>query len=354
MLNQAVLKLFTGTIFCFFVACNNAPDSQKKQQKELNTFCYSEFINPSNTFRSHPFYSINDSLTEAEIRLQISGFKQAGFGGFYLHSRSGLITEFLGDDWWKIMQASVDAANKAGLECMFYDEDKWPSGYAGGIIPKMSKDYRAKCLARLEKKTKIPVGGEIIQSDSLYNYILYTAQLGYDIFNGTCYSDLFNKEAVRAFINVAHKPYVDKYKAEIKNYTPAIFSDEAHVHARYFDKRTSAKGVLSYSPWLEKKFKALYGYNLRDKISLLFEEKENWREVRMQYYRAKALAFEESYTKQIADFCGKNGFIFTGHYLAEEYETELVTLCCIIGVCSSRAWICWDFRLPGNLLQPGI
>ena len=245
-------------------------------------------------------------------------FKEARFGGFYLHSRLGLITVYLGKEWWTIMDAAVDAANETGLHAMFYDEDKWPSGYAGGILPRMSEEYRAKCLARLDKTTPLPNGSKLIKQDSLYNYIIYTAQFGYDIFNGTCYVDLFNPEMVRQFIDVSYKPYVERYKPETPDYRFAIFSDEPHIHARYFDRKTPNKGVLSYSVWLEKKFKDLYGYDLRDKLDLLFEEHDNWREVRMQYYRAKALQFEESYTKQISEFCDKNDINYTGHYLGED------------------------------------
>ncbi len=298
--------------------CNNPKETSASAgefEKELN---FRKFRNPPAEYRSFPFYSLNDSLTEEEIKKQIFDFKQAGLGGFYLHSRSGLITGFLGDDWWRVMDAAVDAADKAGLHAMFYDEDKWPSGYAGGIIPRMDKQYRAKSLARLNKKTSLPEGAEIIQADSLYNYVLYTTQFGYDIFNGTCYVDLFNPEMVREFINIAYRPYVDKYRARITGYRFGIFTDEPHIHARYFDKNTPDQGVLSWSPWLEKKFTERYRYNLVDKISLLFEEKENWRQVRMHYYRAKALQFEESFTKQISDFCQENGMIFTGHFLGED------------------------------------
>lgn len=308
--------------FFFFLtslACTKGNQSKEtKHETNNSSINYNAFLDPTNEFRSFPFYSINDSLTENEIKEQIHDFKQAGFGGFYLHSRLGLITEFLSDDWWKIMDAAVDAANESGLQAMFYDEDKWPSGYAGGIIPKMSEDYRAKCLARLDKNTPLPIGSELIKQDDNFNYIIYTTQFGYDIFNGTCYVDLFNPEVVRKFIEVSYQPYVEKYKAKIKDYTFAFFSDEPHIHARYFDKNTPNRGVLSYSPWLEKKFEQLYGYSLRDKLDLLFEKKENWREVRMHYYRAKALQFEESYTKQIATYAEENEFNYTGHYLGED------------------------------------
>jgi len=302
----------------FFCRCINEKETSTVAGEFENELDFRKFRNPPEEYRPFPFYSINDSLTENEIKSQILDFKQAGLGGFYLHSRAGLITEFLSNDWWRIMDAAVDAANEAGLHAMFYDEDKWPSGYAGGIIPKMDEKFRAKSLARLDKRTSIPEGAEIIKADSLYNYILYTTQFGFDIFNGTCYVDLFNPEMVREFINIAYRPYADKYKSKITGYYFGIFSDEPHIHARYFDRNTPNRGVLSWSPWLEKKFKELNGYNLRDKLEFLFEEKNNWREIRMHYYRAKALQFEESFTKQISDFCEKNGIIFTGHFLGED------------------------------------
>lgn len=315
---------FLVFVFSSLISCKQeSVTSHLKKPVYEQSMQYSQFLNPGVDYRSYPFYSINDSLTEEEITWQIHDFKQAGFGGFYLHSRLGLITEFLGDDWWKIMQAAVVAAQDSGLHAMFYDEDKWPSGYAGGIIPRMSEDYRAKCLVRYDKNTTLPEGCKTIKTDSLYNYVIYTAQFGYDIFNGTCYVDLFNPEVVQKFIDVSYQPYVDKYGSMIQDYSFAIFSDEPHIHARYYDRNTPNKGVLSYSPWLEKKFKALYGYNLRDKLDLLFEEKDNWREVRMQYYRAKALQFEESFTKQLSDFAAKNGIIYTGHYLGEEVQQKV-------------------------------
>ncbi|WP_346857828.1 hypothetical protein [uncultured Draconibacterium sp.] len=313
------IVLCVSILFFAFNSCTQTKNADNSENTAYETeINYTKFKNPTNEYRSFPFYSINDSLTENEIAEQIHGFKQAGFGGFYLHSRLGLITEFLSDDWWTIMGAAVDAANESGLYAMFYDEDKWPSGYAGGIIPDMSEKFRAKCLARLDKNTPFPIGSELIKQDDTYNYIIYTAQYGYDIFNGTCYVDLFDPEVVKQFINVSYRPYAEKYKAKTTDYTFAIFSDEPHIHARYFDKSTPNRGVLSYSPWLEKKFEELYGYSLRDKLNLLFEEKENWREVRMHYYRAKALQFEEAYTKQISGFAAENDFYYTGHYLGED------------------------------------
>jgi len=252
------------------------------------------------------------------MRIQVEGFREAGFGGFYLHSRDGLITGFLGDEWWANIDAAVAAGEKTGLNAFFYDEDKWPSGYAGGIIPRMNDAFRARCLARISKQTSIPEGSLVLTSDSLYRYLEYPAKMGNPKFNGTCYVDLMNPDMVKAFIDVAYKPYFERYKKDGNDLAPAVFSDEPHIHARYFDPGTPHLGLFSYSPAVRERFKKMFGYDFVTKIDLLFEEKENWREVRLQYHQAVAVQFEESFTKQIAAYCEKNGFAYTGHFLAED------------------------------------
>ncbi len=305
-------------ILVFSVFLTNRIQSQPIKGDFEKTISYQKFINPPSEFRSFPFYSINDSMDAREISQQIHDFKAAGLGGFYMHSRDGLITEFLGKDWWTMMDAAVKAAREVGLQIMFYDEDKWPSGFAGGIIPRMSEDYRAKSLVRLKKETPLPAGTIVLKEDGAYKYIQHTAPMGNPLFNGACYVDLFNPEMVSKFLEVSYKPYIEKYLSQIKDYRFAIFADEPHIHARYFDKNTPNEGALSYSPWVAKRFKEKYAYDLLDKVNLLFEEKDNWREVRLQYYRAVAQQFDESFARQISEYCEKSGIKFTGHYLGED------------------------------------
>jgi hypothetical protein len=282
------------------------------------TIDYRKFSDPPVDYRSFPFFSMNDSLNAEEMKVQVRDFSKAGFGGFYLHSRDGLLTEFLGNEWWINMNAAVEAAQESGIHAMFYDEDKWPSGYAGGIIPRMSEDFRAKSLVRLKKETPLPAGSIILKEDSQFKYIQHTAPMGNPIFNGTSWVDLFNPEMVAKFLDVAYRPYIEKFSGKIQNYHFAIFADEPHIHARYFDRATPNQGILSYSPWVAKKFREMNGYDFLDKVNLLFEEKENWREVRLQYFRAVAEQFDESFAKQISQYCEKNGVKFTGHYLGED------------------------------------
>ena len=243
--------LFIAFTSLFISSCTiQQKDNSSNLKGNYETgFDYQEFVNPSIKYRSFPFYSINDKLEPEEIKRQVRDFKTAGFGGFYLHSRVGLLTEFLSDDWWENIEAAIDAANEVGIQACFYDEDKWPSGYAGGIIPRMGEEYRAKGLVRLALDTKIPEGCTTLKEDNQYRYIMYTAQMGNPKFNGTSWVDLLNPETVKNFIDVSYKPYIEKYTEKTASYTVNFFADEPHICARYFDKNTPNLGILTYSPF---------------------------------------------------------------------------------------------------------
>ena len=87
-------------------------------------------------YQSIPFWSWNDLLEPEELRRQIREMKKAGIGGFFMHARGGLMTEYLGDDWFTATQACIDEAEKQGMHAWCYDENGWPSGFAGGELLK--------------------------------------------------------------------------------------------------------------------------------------------------------------------------------------------------------------------------
>ena len=104
------------------------------------------FRNPPREFQEIPFWSWNDLLERAELVRQIGLMDEGGWGGFFMHSRIGLRTPYLGSDWLACVSACVAEARSRGLQACLYDEDKWPSGYAGGMSVTANPDYRAKCL----------------------------------------------------------------------------------------------------------------------------------------------------------------------------------------------------------------
>ena len=106
---------------------------------------YDTFKAPGVEWRGKPFWAWNGDLKKEELIRQVDVMKKMGFGGYFMHSRCGLITEYLGDEWFELTNAVADADTKAGMENWLYDEDRWPSGAAGGIITR-DHQYRARHL----------------------------------------------------------------------------------------------------------------------------------------------------------------------------------------------------------------
>ena len=59
---------------------------------------------PEAAYRGKPFWSWNGELAEEELLRQVGYMKEMGFGGFFMHSRTGLITEYLGEEWFRFIR----------------------------------------------------------------------------------------------------------------------------------------------------------------------------------------------------------------------------------------------------------
>ena len=60
--------------------------------------------------------------------------KKMGFGGYNMHPRVGLETPYLSEEFMDIVRFCTEKGKENGMFSWLYDEDKWPSGYAGGFV----------------------------------------------------------------------------------------------------------------------------------------------------------------------------------------------------------------------------
>ena len=74
-----------------------------------------EFVAPSVAYRGKPFWSWNGELRGDELVRQAGIMKEMGLGGYFMHSRAGLITEYLGDEWFDLINEVADAAERDGM-----------------------------------------------------------------------------------------------------------------------------------------------------------------------------------------------------------------------------------------------
>ena len=280
-----------------------------------NRLTSKSFLSPATTYRSIPFWSLNDSLDSHEICRQLDLMKEGGQGGAFLHSRIGLLTPYLSEEWFNLMGAGVQKCEELGLEAWFYDEDKWPSGFAGGIVPLADQAYRSRQLARVPSGQDIDEEDTVLWQDDDYKYICHVAKLGMSAYNGTCWVDLMNPEMVRFFIECSYAPYVKRFSGS--KAVKGIFSDEPQVKATRVPC-PGADAQIPYSPFMERKFKDLWGYDLDPVLpSLTDTTVQGWRLHRLHYYRTVAACLEAAFSKQVGDYCRDNGLIWTGHYNGE-------------------------------------
>lgn len=94
-------------------------------------------------FRPVVFWSINSELGEEELCRQIGEMKSFGLGGFIFHARAGLTTEYLSNEWFRLVGVCLEEAKKQDLKVWMYDEFGWPSGFVGGKLLS-ERDFRAQ------------------------------------------------------------------------------------------------------------------------------------------------------------------------------------------------------------------
>ena len=103
------------------------------------------FKNPTCEYRGIPFWSWNKKLEKDQLGEQIETFKKMGFGGFNMQVRQGLEDEYLGTTYMDSIRYCTNKAESENMLAWLYDEDRWPSGVAGGFVTK-HPEYRLKCL----------------------------------------------------------------------------------------------------------------------------------------------------------------------------------------------------------------
>jgi len=292
---------------------------------------FGKFLRPPIEFRPIPFWSLNDLLEEKEIQEQLAEMRKGGFGGGFLHARIGLRTPYLSEEWMSSLDIAIDTCTHLGLKAWLYDEDRWPSGFAGGIVPEMDESYQQKLLILTPTQEESKYRELLVEQVNLFridtqNYtpvdekadathialIIKAPKIPW--FNNNPYVDLMNPKVTDAFIASTYQPYFERYKDAIRlGVVPGIFTDEPNVAPRDFRGRS-----LPWTPMLPHIFKKRYGYRIEDRLPELFYDVGEYRRTRIHYWSLIGELFSINYSKRLFDWCEKHGLLYTGHYLCEE------------------------------------
>ena len=312
------------------------------------------FREPTAAYRGKPFWAWNGKLEEEEILRQVDVMKEMGFGGYFMHSRTGLATEYLGDEWFRITNACADYGEKQGMESWLYDEDRWPSGSAGGIVTKEEK-YRSMYLEmRLfsqedwEKQAADRFGDPataavfaVGQKDGIYSSFrplnrgealfpgetaawFYTRySVPNDNYNGSTYLNTMSLEATEAYIESTHEAYRKRCGDRLGKSIPGIFTDEPHRGGTFSSFSDGGERAVPYTPDLFEEFEKRFGYPLKENLPALFLRSKAGEvsPIKRDYYELCEELFLERYAAPIHEWCQKNRMRYTGHVLHEDSLT---------------------------------
>ena len=266
-----------------------------------------------------PFWSWNDELDPEVLKEQIGWMQDNGMGGFFMHARGGLKTTYLEEKWMQCIEVCCEEAKRRGMDAWSYDENGWPSGFAGGLLlaDPENRDMYLTC-----KQGDFDAAADIcylVDGDRLVRTGENTGGLYINIYihRAASTADILNPKVVRKFLDATHEKYKERLGHRFSTDLAGFFTDEP----QYYRDRTP------YTPMVAEYFQNVYGQDIRDGLGLLFVEKEGHLEFRYRYWLAMQKLMLENFAKQIYDWCEENGTKLTGHYV-EEVSMGAQLMCC--------------------------
>lgn len=277
---------------------------------------------PQQKHRPIPFWSWNEKLHPDELRRQIRMMAHSGVGGYFMHARSGLETEYLEQPWFDSVQTGIEEGQAVGLTPWIYDEEGWPSGFAGGKVTAKGDWVYARGL----RMRRIASPDEAVTDSTLLGVFActendaeavplaqaepgraYVSYVEMTHSSSPFYVDVMNKDVMREFLNETHERYAERF-ALGKDGLAGFFTDEPRF----------SEGPIPWSYLLPDEFAKRYGYDLMEFLPALYLPCGNYRKVRHDFWAMTNDLFVNAYMKQIGEWCEAHNCLLTGHMMMEE------------------------------------
>jgi len=327
--NHVLNSLGIILLITLAIGCKKKPVAEGIQTyAELKSL----FVDPPSDYRSAPLWDWNDKISEAGIDFHMKKFKEGGLGGVFIHPRPGLLTEYISEDWHHLFDYTVRKGKELGMKVWIYDENSYPSGFAGGHVPaQMPESYKYGTGLSCEKQ-------EILKADTskyeailmLENNLFKDITSSRDSYKGTKgifylfkktfaeksywygnfpYVDLLQQGVTRKFIEITMKGYEKYDQDEFGKTLMGIFQDEPNLEAAM-----GPNTALRWTSDLFPEFQKRWGYDLRVNLPSIVYEVGNWKKVRHDYYDLLCEMFVERWTKPYSKYCEEHNLKLTGHY----------------------------------------
>jgi len=311
---------------------------------------FEKFQKPKSLLRPAPFWAINDRISPDETARQMADMIDKGLSGGFFHSRAGLTTDYLGEEWFASMRAALEVAARKDGYLWLYDEDLWPSGNAGGQVAATKDEYREAYLepefvgageTPLEEPQGEPRAAYIIEErdgavlrklrqvtfedaaaagdkERLLFRRFYAAKTGW--WSGESYCNLLHPEVTKRFIELTHEVYWRHLGEDFGRRVPGIFTDEPQLYSR-----------ITGIPWYDgipDAYHKQWGRHFWGDLPYLFFDGPECRRIRLLIYRTILGLFCAHFSKPIYEWCEEHGIEHTGHYNAEDnFAGQLLNHC---------------------------
>ncbi len=260
-------------------------------------------------YKPIPFWSWNAKLEPDELCRQIDWMKENGIGGYFMHARGGLKTEYLSEEWMQCIGACGDHGEATGMDSWIYDENGWPSGFAGGKL----LDDPENCDCYLEHTSgAFDPAATVSYRVTEDRLIRVSADGGGEYFNvyvrrSASTADILNPEVVDKFLELTHRAYKKRFGDDFKQKFRGFFTDEPQYQ----------RWGTPYTTVLEDYFRQTYDVDIFDQLGLLFLKKEGYRTFRYRYWKAMQELMLRAFAEMTYNWCEENGVEMTGHYVEE-------------------------------------
>lgn len=339
-------------------------------EKSKKEFDAEEFRNPGKEYRGCPFWAWNTKLDKDTLLREIDELDEMGMGGAHIHSRVGLSTPYMGEEFMSYVEACDEKMASKDMRCCLYDEDRWPSGTAGGMVTKDHR-YRSRFLV-MEPEDHMPdkeqaflsAAGAVrsdermllaeyeIRQDKNGNLTGYTVSIpgepeeehikikdecsddtqtvsrwrayievsgGTPWFNNEAYVNTLDKAAMDRFVELTHERYYSRLRDSFGASIRSIFTDEPQMCLKEiltepFEKRPV---IMPFTDDLNDTFRKEYGFSLVGRIPELVWETESLSKARLFYHRHLVERFSEAFGDNVGEWCDRHGIGLTGHMMNE-------------------------------------
>ncbi|KAL0932188.1 glycoside hydrolase family 2 [Colletotrichum truncatum] len=332
--------------------------------KSAKPFRQALFKNPTAEYRGCPLWSWNTKLDKKKLLRQIDYLQEMGMGGFHMHVRTGLDTDYMGPEFMDRVRDCVEYAESKGMLACLYDDDRWPSGVAGGKVVKQYPQHKTKhILFTPHPYGTVELGGgcapssaQACRSEDGYLLARYSITLDENgrlkssrklnegegaepggrvwyayveinppspWFNGQTYIDTMSTEAMNRFLQSTHEVYKNKIGDKFGSTVPCIFTDEPQVAIK--TQLSSPDGVEDvFLPWtadLPDTFRKTYGEDA-DLVSSIPEliwdlPGDTPSLARYRFHDHVSERFVTSFLDLLGGWCKKNNILLNGHMMEE-------------------------------------